>query len=900
MSERGITRRSVIRGTALGILGAAALPAAEAVTASPAVAATKTMAATGPLALAVDTANPGHAVSPDLFGVFFEEINYAGVGGLYPELIRNRAFMDPATPAQWVAPADIPRVPGKFGTALQLNGGGPAHYVQLPQGIVAGLTDFTIAVWVNPAALLTWSRVFDLGDGENIYMFMTVSAGGTNTPRFAITVNSNGHEQQLNAPSALPLNQWSHLAVTLAGTTATLYVNGTAVDANTSMTLNPASLRPTTQNYVGKSQWPDPYLNGEVDEFQIYSRALTAAEVQSLTTAAGGTPGGGDVVWYRFDEAKGEVAVDSSGNMRNGSVVPVTTDWTPVLDGGGSMTASLDTGTPLNAQLTKSLRLDVTAVTSGQRAGMANGGYFGVPVTGGQTYLVSFFAKASEGFDGPLTVSLEAQDGSQTFATAEVRGLRPAWKRFAATLRVPRSAAGSTANQFVIGIDNRGRRTANAANGASVWLQVVSVFPPAYRDRPNGLRPDLVELLKEMHPKILRFPGGNYIEGGTVDTRWDWKTTIGPVWERPGHENSAWGYWSDDGLGLLEFLQLAEDLGAAPVMAVWAGYALDGTVIPQAGLGPYVQDALDQIEYAIGPVTSTWGAKRAADGHPRPFSTPYIEVGNEDAFDRTGSYNAYRYPMFYDAIKAAYPQIEIIATTPVTSRPMDVIDEHYYSSAQFFEQQSTRYDGYDRNGPKVFVGEYAATANAGGLPTGLLGNSIGEAAFMTGLERNSDVVRLSSYAPLFANYGHTQWNPNLIGYDQVHSYGSTSYWVQQMFARNIGDKVLPVTASAGGLYYSATIGSESGRVFLKIVNPGAQSVPSQLTFGGRDASAASIEVLSNADPQAGNTLASPTAVVPIRATLQGSAGVFGYQVPGNSLTVVTLERSLLARPASGG
>jgi alpha-L-arabinofuranosidase len=421
-----------------------------------------------------------------------------------------------------------------------------------------------------------------------------------------------------------------------------------------------------------------------------------------------------------------------------------------------------------------------------------------------------------------------------------------------------------------------------------VWLQVVSLFPPTYRDRPNGLRPDLVELLKQIHPKILRFPGGNYIEGVTVDTRWDWKKTIRPVWERPGHQNSAWGYWSDDGLGLLEFLQLAEDLGAAPVMAVWAGYTLNGTVIPEASLGPYVQDALDQIEYAIGPVTSAWGARRAADGHPAPFPVPYIEIGNEDLFDRTGSYNAYRYPMFYDAIKAAYPQIKVIATTPVTSRPMDIIDEHYYSDAAFFEQQSSRYDSYDRNGPMVFVGEYAATAGAGGLPTGLLGNSIGEAAFMTGMERNSDIVHMSSYAPLFASVGHTQWNPDLIGYNQIRSFGSTSYWVQRMFARNVGDKVLPVTASTAGLYYSATIGSQTGEIYLKIVNPGAQSVPSQLTFAGQNASVASLEVLSDPDPQAGNTLADPSAVVPARATLQGADGVFSYQVPANSVTVVTM------------
>ena len=885
MSDQGLTRRSVLRGTALGILGAAR-PATETLTASPA------RADAAPLTLTVNAAQPGHAVSPDLYGAFFEEINYAGVGGIYAELIRNRAFMDPATPAQWVAPADIPRVPGKFGSAVQLNGGSPANYVQLPQGIVTGLTDFTIAAWVNPAAVPNWARVFDFGTGETAYMFITVSAGGTNNPRYAITISGNGNEQRLDAPGPLPLNQWTHLAVTLSGSTGTLYVNGAAVDTNTAMTLNPSSLPATTQDYVGKSQFPpDPVLDSAVDEVQIYDRALSADEVQSLTTSAGGTAGGGNVAWYRFDEAKGDVAVDSSGHGRNGTIVPVTTDWTLVQDGGGSVAASLDSGTPLNDQLDRSLRLVVGSAAAGQRVGMANDGYFGVPVVPGRTYRVSFFAKASSHFSGPLTVSLETADGSQAFASAQVSGLTSAWKRFTATLRVPGGATGSAGNRFVIGIDNRGHHVAQVPAGTSVWLQVVSLFPPTYRNRPNGLRSDLVELVQAMGPQIFRFPGGNYVEGVTVDTRWNWKQTIGPVWERPGHQNSAWGYWSDDGLGLLEYLQLAEDLGAAPVMAVWAGLALNGTVVAQADLGPYVRDALDQIEYAIGPVTSTWGARRAADGHPKPFAVPYVEVGNEDFLNGgTASYNAYRYPMFYDAIKAAYPQVKIIATTPVTSRPMDVIDQHYYSSAQFFEQASTMFDSYDRSGPLVFVGEYAATANAGGLPTGLLGNSIGEAAFMTGMERNSDIVHMSSYAPLFANYNHTQWNPDLIGYDQTSSFGSTSYWVQQMFARNVGDKVLPVTASASGLYYSATIDSRGGQAYLKIVNPGSQDVPGQLSFYGRNASAASIEVLANPDPQAGNTLAAPDTVVPARATLHGSKGVFSYLVPANSLTVFRVAR----------
>ena len=695
MSDHSVTRRSVLRGAALGALGAAALPATESLIAPAA------RADTAPLALTVDTTSPGHAVSPELYGIFFEEINYGGVGGLYPELVRNRAFMDPATPVQWYAPADIPRVPGKFGTALQFGGGSPVQFAQLPQGIVSTLTDFTVAAWVSPSAIASWQRVFDFGDGENVYMFMTVAAGGTGNPRFAITVSSNGHEQQVNAPSPLPLNTWTHLAVTLSGTTATLYVNGTAVDTNSSMTLNPSSLGATTQNYIGKSQWPDPYLSGGVDELQVYGRALSAAEVASLLTSAGGSPGGGDVAWYRFDEAKGDVAADSSGNHRDGAIMLTATDWTAVADGGAEATPVLDSGAPLNAQLTRSLRVDVQSVGAGQRAGMANGGYFGMPVVGGQDYRVSFFARASGGFTGPVTVSLESQDGAAAYASAEVRGLTATWRRFSATIRVPRDAPESTDGRLVVGIDNRGGRVTPVPAGTSLWLQVVSLFPPTHPGRPDGLRPDLVELLREIHPKILRFPGGNYVEGTSIATRWDWKLTIGPVWERPGHENSAWGYWSDDGLGLLEFLLLAEDLGGTPVIGAWAGYTLDGAVVPQGELAPYVADAVDLVEYCIGPVTSVWGGRRAADGHPEPFPVPYIEVGNEDTFDRTGSYNAYRYPMFYDAIKAAYPQVKIVATTPVTSRPMDVLDLHYYSDAAFFEHASTMFDGYDRGGPHL-------------------------------------------------------------------------------------------------------------------------------------------------------------------------------------------------------
>ncbi|NUR59080.1 MAG: alpha-L-arabinofuranosidase [Catenulispora sp.] len=884
----GVSRRNVLRGTALGVVGAAALPAAATGTAF---ADSGTATGASPLALTVDSAHPGHAVSPELYGAFFEEINYAGVGGLYPELIRNRTFMDPNTPTAWYTPDQIPRVAGKFGGAVQLGGGSPAQYMQLPPGIVNGLTDFSVAAWVKPASISQWMRVFDFGTGTTDYMFLSLNAG--HAPRFAISVTSYYNEQQVNAPDPLPVGEWSHLAVTLSGTTATLYVNGSAVATNTAMTLNPSGLPATTQNYIGRSQWaPDPYLDGCVDEFQIYDRALSAAEVASLQTSAGGAAGGGNVAWYRFDEAKGAVAVDSSGKGANGTIELFANDWTEVTDGGAVATAVLDAAAGLNSALTRSLRLDfAAAVASGQRAGMANGGYFGVPIVPGQNYRVSFFAKASTGFHAPLTVCLESGDGKTTYVSGQVYGIGSGWQQFSTVLHVPKSATASTSGRFVIGVDNRrgGATAGTVAAGSSVWLQVVSVFPPTYRNRKNGLRPDLVDLLQGMSPKILRFPGGNYIEGNTIDTRWDWKKTIGPVWERPGHQNSAWGYFSDDGLGLLEYLQLAEDLCATPVLGVWAGYTLNGTVVAEADLGPYIQDALDLVEYVTGPITSTWGARRAADGHPAPFKTPYLEIGNEDWLDRSGSYEQYRYAAFYDALKAAHPDIKLIATTAVTSRPMDVLDLHYYQDESWFENASTMFDSYDRTGPRIFVGEYAGTANAGGLATGFLGNSLGEAAFMTGLERNSDIVQLTAYAPLFANYGHTQWNPNLIGYDQIESYGSTSYYVQALFSNNVGDKVVPMTASASGLYYSATIDTRSSRVYVKVVNPAGTAVSTRLTFTGRTGATASVQVLANADDSVGNTLAAPNAITPSRSSISGSGGMFDYTAPAHSLTVITVS-----------
>ena len=316
-----------------------------------------------------------------------------------------------------------------------------------------------------------------------------------------------------------------------------------------------------------------------------------------------------------------------------------------------------------------------------------------------------------------------------------------------------------------------------------LWLDVVSLFPEeTYQG--HACRTDLAQMLKDMQPAFVRFPGGCYVEGDELANAFRWKRTIGDVAERPGHWN-LWGYRSNDGLGYLEYLQLCEDLGTEPLFVINCGMA-HKDVVPMEQMPEFVQDALDAIEYANGDAgTTKWGKLRAEHGHPAPFGMKYIEIGNENggpAYDE-------RYALFYDAIKAKYPDINIVANVPTRQRPTEILDEHYYSLPEFFMSNAFRYDTYDRNGSHIYVGEYAVTQNAG---QGNLRAAIGEAAFMTGMERNADVVVMSSYAPLFVNPGWRRWNPNAIVFDASRSYGTPSYHVQAMFAQHRPDVILPL------------------------------------------------------------------------------------------------------------
>jgi alpha-L-arabinofuranosidase len=453
--------------------------------------------------------------------------------------------------------------------------------------------------------------------------------------------------------------------------------------------------------------------------------------------------------------------------------------WSLIQDGGGTGSIALDESQPLNAALTTSLKLSIQAAAGTQRVGISNDGYWGIPVKPGTRYRASFYAKASDGFTGPLTVDIESADGATVVARSQVPRLTADWHLYTVTLTTGKVAS-STANRFVI----------SASSPGTVRFNLVSLFPPTYNGRSNGYRIDLMQKLAAMKPAFLRLPGGNYLEGNTIAERFEWKDTLHSLAQRPGHPG-PWGYRSSDGLGLLEFLEWCEDLHMEPILAVFAGYALNREhVVAGPQLTPFVDDALEEIEYATGDRSTRWGARRAADGHPAPFKIQYVEIGNEDWFDRSGSYDG-RFAQFYDAIKTKYPALKVIATTAVKSRTPDVIDDHYYRSARAMEQDVHHYDGYDRRGPKIFVGEWASIE---GSPTPTLNAALGDAAWLTGLERNSDLVVLECYAPLLVNVnpGARQWGTNLIGYDAMRSFGSPSYYVQKMFGCNRGDVVLPV------------------------------------------------------------------------------------------------------------
>lgn len=582
--------------------------------------------------------------------------------------------------------------------------------------------------------------------------------------------------------------------------------------------------------------------------------------------------------------------------------------WTPWKPGGPQYWTLTDTVAAkmhvdprggFNEANKSALVLDVKENNGG--VAIDNEGFWGYPVKSKAHYDGAIWAKAGDGNAKSLKVSLVSLDGKTVYATTQIQGLTDKWQKFEFSLNVGAKVA----------LTKNAKLRIAAGETGKYHLDRVTLFPETFNGRKNGLRVDLMTMMKNMNPKFLRFPGGNYLEGNDFKNRFDWKRTIGNPDERPGHM-SPWGYRSTDGLGLLEFLTWAEDCGAEPILGVFAGYVLSGDYISGEYCDGFVQDALDEIEYVIGGPETKWGALRIKDGHPKPFPLHYVEIGNEDFFDNSGSYPG-RYKKFYEAIKAKYPQLQCITTIDakmmseqakragVENIKLDVIDEHYYRDCDDMYRAAHQYDTYDRKGPKIFCGEWATRE---GKPTTNMNAALGDAAWMTAMERNSDIVVAHCYAPLFVNVnkGGMQWESDLIGVDTHKAYGSPSYYAQVMFANHVGDKIVPVSVEnmpkmklgKGGesdqVFYSVTRDSKNGNVYLKLVNGGKSAQPVTIALDGVKTVKSKAEKwqLSSAHTTDTNSMDEPTKIVPV-ASKAAVGKNFTVTLDPSSIVVLTLQ-----------
>jgi alpha-L-arabinofuranosidase len=555
--------------------------------------------------------------------------------------------------------------------------------------------------------------------------------------------------------------------------------------------------------------------------------------------------------------------------------------WVLVERGNAQASMELDKATGPSTAIPHSLKVSIRKADANNQAGAANTGYWGMAVRSNETYQCSFYARSDAGLTGPLVARLASDRTGAVLAQASVPAITGEWQQYKLALKTGTVPIVNAENHFELA----------ASHSGSFYLSMVSVFPPTYHDREYGLRPDLMEKLAAMQPKFLRLPGGNYLEGDHISERFEWKKTIGPWIDRPTHI-SPWNYHSSDGMGLLEFLEWCEDLKIQPVLAVYAGYSMKQEhVEPGADLEPYVQDALEEIEYVTGGPNTKWGAERAKDGHPAPFALTYVEIGNEDWFDRSNSYGG-RYAQFYKAIKARYPQLQLIATTPVTTVKPDVIDDHYYRSAAEFFNDTHHYDKTDRNGPKIFVGEWATRE---GTPTPNMGAALGDAAWMTGMERNSDLIVMASYAPLLTNVnpGALQWDTDLIGYDAVNSYGSPSYYAQVLFAGHLGNEVLAAQiANAGSRFFASTTrDSATGTIHLKLVNGSSIPQAVRVHLGGVTSvdKDAPLTTLRGNTPEETNSITDPRRIMPVSSAIHNAAANFEHTLPPYSIQVLDIK-----------
>jgi alpha-L-arabinofuranosidase len=575
--------------------------------------------------------------------------------------------------------------------------------------------------------------------------------------------------------------------------------------------------------------------------------------------------------------------------------------WDYVSPGFSYGRISVETSSPINQNNPHYIVLDIEHI--GKEAqysgvsgvGLKNTGFDGMIIRKNEKYNLSVFARLLSAEPVSITASLQTLKGKilaeNSFSVSDKN-----WKRHNLSLT---STENSDSARLIILATKTGR----------IALDMISLFPEkTFKNRSNGMRADLAQILSDMKPKFIRFPGGCLVHGDGLGNMYRWKNTIGPQEERKEQRN-IWNYHQTTGLGYFEFFQFCEDIGAKPLPVLPAAvscqnsggtWSIGGTgqkALPMEEMQDYIQEVLDLIEWANGPVTSTWGAKRAAAGHPAPFNLEYVGIGNEDKM--TSEFHE-RFTMIFNAVKARHPEIKVIGTSGPFHSGEDfdkgwklardlkvpIVDEHYYTTPRWFLTNQYRYDSYLRNSSQVYLGEYASWGNK-------MINAMAEAAFMTSLERNGDVVRMASYAPLLAKKGFTQWTTDMIFFDNVSICPTPNYYVQKLFSLNQGDyyfsNVVTKDNSDSTLAASCVMDSGSGEIILKLVNAGTtpKSMKLNLSVFKNIVPDAEMTILSgNSNDE--NTFIEPKKVVPVKSEFRVNTK-FDYETPAMSLTVLRIK-----------
>ena len=540
--------------------------------------------------------------------------------------------------------------------------------------------------------------------------------------------------------------------------------------------------------------------------------------------------------------------------------------------------------------------------------GLSNEGFRGIGMKANNQYNFSVLARPAKGSNLVLNIEMVNEKGEK-IGGASLSPTGDQWKKYQVSFMATATESKAKMNIWLQG-------------KGSIDLDMVSLFPKdTWKSRPGGLRADLVQLLADLKPGFLRFPGGCIVEGRELATRYQWKKTIGNIderkmivnrWNNEFRHRPAPDYYQSFGLGFYEYFQLAEDIGAEPLPILNCGMACQfntAEVVPANEIDPYIQDALDLIEFPNGTTSTKWGKLRAQMGHPAPFNLKMLGIGNE----QWGPQYIERYSIFSKAIKAKYPRIKLVNSVGPdpdgdrfnflndTLRKMkaDFLDEHYYRPPEWFTQNAKRYDNYDRNGPKIFAGEYAAQSVQTVSPDNKNNwkCALSEAAFMTGLERNADVVNMSSYAPLFAHVDGWQWTPNLIWFDNLDSYGTPNYYVQKLFSGNAGTNVISIlqgnetVAGQDSIYASAVIDNSSKEIVLKIVNTDDREQKRDILIEGMSTSnsMATLLVLKADRLDDLNSLSEPVKIKPVSQQIGVNGKTVSLTIAPYSLNVVRIK-----------